>query len=235
MLLARLALKAEVYVDGDFCGTWAVDTAGSRRIPFHLIVEGNAWLHFPESTPRALKRRDLVVFPQDAHHVSASSPEPPAADSVNAPMSNGGDTTTRMGCGFFEFSSPALFPVLKALPEVVLLEAAKNSVDDRAGRLVDMMLEELRNDSPGAYAAIDQMASLLFIQVLREAVTSGTLTTGLIVALSDPHLGRALTAIHTGPEESWTVDSLASRAAMSGSSFSSRFADVVGYSPMKYL
>ncbi|GHD36150.1 hypothetical protein GCM10007053_24220 [Halioglobus pacificus] len=54
VLLARLALKAEVYVDGDFCGTWAVDTAGSRRIPFHLIVEGNAWLYFPESTPRAL-------------------------------------------------------------------------------------------------------------------------------------------------------------------------------------
>ena len=77
VLLARLALKAEVYVDGDFCGTWAVDTAGSRRIPFHLIVEGNAWLHFPESTPRALKRRDLVVFPKDPHHVIASSPESP--------------------------------------------------------------------------------------------------------------------------------------------------------------
>jgi hypothetical protein len=36
-VLTHLELGAEVYKDGDYCGTWAVDTAGSRRIPFHLI------------------------------------------------------------------------------------------------------------------------------------------------------------------------------------------------------
>ena len=44
-VLSRLDLKADVYVNGDFCGAWAVDSSGSRRIPFHLVGRGEAWLH----------------------------------------------------------------------------------------------------------------------------------------------------------------------------------------------
>ena len=50
-MLSRLSLSAEVYVNADFCGAWAVDTSGSRRIPFHLIGRGRAWLHLDGEPP----------------------------------------------------------------------------------------------------------------------------------------------------------------------------------------
>jgi AraC family transcriptional activator of mtrCDE len=73
LLLNRIGLNAEVYVNGDFCGTWAVDKAGSRRIPFHLLGEGNAWPHYGKDTPRVLGVKDLVLFPHDSHHVISNS------------------------------------------------------------------------------------------------------------------------------------------------------------------
>lgn len=234
ILLARLELKAEVYVNGDFCGTWAVDTAGSRRIPFHLIAEGEAWLHFEGSQPRALASRDLVVFPHDHHHIISNSREKPAASKINVPMSNDG-AVTQMVCGFFEFGNPALYPLLEALPGAIHLAAGSGESHRRIRRLIEMMLDELERGHPGNYIAIDQLAFLVFIEVLREQVNRGALSAGLLSALFDPRVGRALNAIHHQPGKPWNLQLLAERAAMSRSNFAERFTSLVGLTPMKYL
>lgn len=234
LLLNRLELSAEVYVNGDFCGTWAVDTAGSRRLPFHLIGDGEAWLHFETEAPRKLARRDLVMFPRDAHHVISHSASPPEQEQVNAQMSNDG-ATTRMVCGFFEFRNPLVFPLLDHLPEVVLLQAESATQAHRIALLIDIMLTELRDARPGSYAVVDQLAYLLFVEILREQVAADILDGGLLVALFDTRLGRALNAIHRSPETQWTLSALAANAAMSRSGFADRFSAIVGLSPMKYL
>ncbi len=52
-LLQRLQLHAEVYVNGEFCGPWAVDTSGAKHIPFILLVvvrPGYTWALSPLGT-----------------------------------------------------------------------------------------------------------------------------------------------------------------------------------------
>ena len=234
VMLTRLELTAEVYVNGDFCGTWAVDTAGSRRIPFHLIGDGQAWLHFSGQPARVLHAGDLVIFPQDAHHVIASEEQPPAPAAVNAPMSNDG-AVTNMVCGFFEFRNRALFPLLEALPAAVILCQQDGDTGPRIELLIRMMLQELADARPGHYSAVDQVAFLLFIEVLRQQVSAGVLDHGLLKALFDPRLGPVLTAIHQRPEQDWTLQSLAEAASMSRSNFAQHFGQLVGTTPIKYL
>ena len=234
VMLTRLELAAEVYVNGAFCGTWAVDTSGSRRIPFHLIGQGQAWLHLDDAPPQALHERDLVLFPRDHSHIIANSERRPDREQVNQPMSNNGDTT-QMVCGFFEFRNPALFPLLDALPTAVLLPAASDRARARIDGLITLILQELQESQPGNYAVIDQLAFLIFVEVLREQVSSESLPAGLLPALFDRRIGMALNAIHQSPELPWTLDTLAERAAMSRSSFAERFASLVGLTPMKYL
>ena len=234
VLLARLDLSAEIYVNGDFCGTWAVDTGGSKRIPFHLIGSGNAWLHLEDREPQELSQLDLVIFPHDSHHILSDSQHKPQAQQVNAPMSNDG-ATTNMICGFFEFRNPVLFPVLRSLPPLVLMQSKNSASGNRIDALIKLMLQELSDKRPGFYTAIDQMAFLIFVEVLRQQMTQGDLGTGLIKALFDPRLGRALNAIHQRAEVDWTLESLAREAAMSRSNFSDSFGKLVGLSPMKYL
>lgn len=234
VLLSKLNLSAEVYVDGDFCGTWAVNTGGSKRIPFHLIGAGTAWLHLEGCEPKILTSHDLIIFPHDSHHVISNSPDAPAIDQVNAPMSNDGEITN-MICGFFEFKNPVLFPVLDSLPQALLLKSNDGESGERINLLIDLMLKELKGTRPGFYTAIDQMAFLIFIEVLRKQMDNNTLEEGLLRALFDSRLGRALNAIHQRAESPWTLESLAEEALMSRSSFADSFSKVVGLSPMKYL
>lgn len=234
VLLKRLDLKAEVYVSGDFCGVWAVDTSGSKRIPFHLVGSGTAWLHFEGKESQRLTAHDLVVFPHDAHHVISNSSTKPVLEQVNAPLSNEGEATN-MICGFFEFRNPVLFPVLASLPQVVVVKSDTEQAGKRIEFLISQMLNELHHERPGFYTAIDQMAFLLFIEVLRQQMESGELAKGLLGALFDARLGRALNAIHQYPESAWTLEHLAEEALMSRSTFADTFSKTVGLTPMKYL
>lgn len=234
VLLTRLDLKAEVYVNGDFCGTWAVDTAGSKRIPFHLIGSGNAWLHFEDQQAQGLSSRDLVVFPHDSHHIISNTEQKPNAEIVNSSFSGEGEVTN-MVCGFFEFRNSAIFPLLDALPNVVVLKSATDEHEERIDYLIRLMLNELKLSRPGFYTAIDQMAFLIFVEVLRKQMEFGHIEQGLLTALFDNKLGRALNAIHQKPDNQWTLELLAEEALMSRSGFADTFSKTVGVTPMKYL
>lgn len=234
VLLTKLSLSAEIYVNGDFCGTWAVDTGGSKRIPFHLVGSGAAWLHLEGEAPKPLSSHDLIIFPKDSHHIISSTQTRPDQDTVNAPMSNDGDLTN-MVCGFFEFKNPALFPILDALPDAMVLHSNLGETGERIEQLISLMLKELASAKPGFYAVIDQMAFLIFVEVMRQQVDNGALSTGLLSALFDARLGRALNAIHQSPERRWNLETLAAEAHMSRSSFADAFSKAVGLSPMKYL
>ena len=58
---------------------------------------------------------------------------------------------------------------------------------------------------------------------------------GFVAALADPTVAAALHAIHEDPSRDWTVASLAHHVAASRSVLASRFSDLVGESPIRYL
>lgn len=232
VLLSRLELTADVHVDGEFCGTWAIDNSGSRRIPFHIVGKGEAWLHFHGAT-QLLEAGDFVVFPQDEHHVLSNSRKAPPEGLVNAPMSGEGKTTNVL-CGFFDFENPSSFPVLESLPPVVLSSSTEAS-RRKVSAIVRLMLDELEAENPGYYASVDQLAFLLFIEVIRQEVARGEVSSGLLAALFDARIGRALSAIHLDPSHPWDLEALAAKAAMSRSTFAQRFRSLLNVTPMKYL
>ena len=51
-VLAAMQLHAQVYLNADYCGAWALDTSGSRRIPFHLVGRGDLFLDRSERPRR---------------------------------------------------------------------------------------------------------------------------------------------------------------------------------------
>jgi len=71
--------------------------------------------------------------------------------------------------------------------------------------------------------------------VLRSWVDSGAGDAGFLAAVADEHLRRALTLIHESPERPWSVEDLARASGMSRSTFSERFRERVGETPMRYL
>lgn len=231
-LLTRLKLEAELYVDGEFCGSWAVDTSGSRRIPFHIIGSGDAWLHI-NGEKQKLQTGDLLIFPRDTQHVLSSSDDIPEPEHINQTPSGNG-ATTRLICGFFEFKSKASWPLLDALADAILI--AHNSPNSSlCNAIVGLLKEELNQQEHGYLLAVNRLAELLFLQVLRHQIRNEVINTGLLAALFDPHLGKALSLMHQQSDKRWTLLQLAEASALSRSSFAKRFHEMTGTPAMAYL
>ena len=235
--LSSLRLSAEVYANGDYCGQWAVDTSGSRRMPFHLIGRGEAWLHIDDAAPRRLSAGDLVVFPHDQRHIIASSAVKPAPELINAGTDTapGHGPVTHMICGFFDIHSRTTWPLLDSLAPVIVLDVSDLSSTPTIRTLADLIISELNRQAPGFYAAINQLAYLLFIQIIRHQIAAGKIDSGPLVAMFDHRIGKALAVIHNYPNKRWTLATLAAEAIMGRSSFAKRFNELTGSPPMQYL
>lgn len=232
-ILRRMRLKAEIYARPDYCGTWAVDTSGHRKVAFHLIERGSAWLHTDDGEPQQMVSGDLVLFPHDSPHALASSESRPNTINAVPPQVLEGPVTSLL-CGFFEFQSKAAWPLLDGLPPMVMLDLREASVNEGAQTLLRLIIKELVNGAPGSDAVVNELAYVLFIHVLRSQMEKD-LTSGLLSALADPKVGRALNILHADISAPLTVDTLASAVAMSRSAFAKRFRDLVGMTPMRYL
>ncbi|MCY7297285.1 AraC family transcriptional regulator [Alteromonas sp. a30] len=234
-VMKQLGLSANVYVSGEFCGAWAVDSSGSRKMPFHLISKGEAWLHLPEKEPVKMNEGSLVLFPHDNKHIIASSVDAPDPDLINAEFDTPDGTGTHMICGFFEFKNKTAWPLLDSFPDWLILDMSSIGKATYLKNIIELLIAELDTNEPGMYAAIENLAHLLFTQIIRQQIRADQLQSGLLFALFDSKISRALSAIHNNPESSWSLDSLAATCALSRSAFAQKFQDLVGMSAMKYL
>jgi transcriptional regulator GlxA family with amidase domain len=73
---------------------------------------------------------------------------------------------------------------------------------------------------------LDRLAQVLLLQVLRDQAHRAEL---------HPQLGPALKALHDNLGHPWTVSELATKAAMSRSTFFLHFKETVGLTPLDYL
>ena len=234
-LLQRLRLSARVFLRADFCGVWGVDTSGERHVPFHLVTRGSGWLHESGQSPRELVAGELVMFPRDGPHILSNADTPPDLTVVNQPppKSKVGSITGLM-CGYFVFDRKAADPLLAGLPGSIVLDLKDSARHHDTATLMQLWMSEAGNENLGCDAAIDQLAYVVFIHVLRAEIQRGSLS-GPIAALADARIGPVLHRIHEDPGALHAVEDLAEVAGMSRSSFAQRFKAQTGMTPGRYI
>lgn len=238
-ILHWLRLKAEVYLHTDFQGCWAVDTSGSRHVPFHFVNNGNSWLHLPDAPPRELHQGDLVIFPRDCKHMLSSEQNCPSRYLVDETLEKIGKfpdegPLTGLTCGFFEFENKAAWPLLDSLPEVIVLELSQPDKLHSTRTLLELLISELEANEPGTRVSVNYLTHTLFVHILRSQIGNG-LEKGLLSALFHPKIGKALGLIHGEPARDWSVENLAHTIGMSRSGFAEQFRDLTTKTPMRYL
>jgi AraC-like DNA-binding protein len=84
---------------------------------------------------------------------------------------------------------------------------------------------------------VTRLAAILFIQALRAYFDEkGDLAeTGWLAAVRDEQIGKALALLHSHPHQPLTVSSIARRLAVSRSAFATKFKELVGEPPLRYL
>lgn len=233
-MLTTLRLDASIFLHSSFCQDWVIDINAMEVGTFHLISNGDCWLHRPDTEPIALHENDLLVLPHNAPHLVSPTPEPPRDDVPrNTPAEEIVGPSVTLICGKVAFSQSYWNPLVEALPEYVIMRHTDYR-DTTLGKAIDALISECERNESGSEVVIDRLADILFIEVLRGFVNRAH-GGSFMKAMSDPRISRALVGFHDEPGQDWSVQSLAATANMSRSAFAERFQSLVGMSPMNYI
>jgi AraC family transcriptional activator of mtrCDE len=237
--LRTLPFRCEVFFRGQVCDAWSLDTSGRGHVNFHVVCHGEGWFRLP-GWPQAqhLSRGDVVVLPHDASHQLAWHEESPEAYGQNhigreiAP--DRGQPGTALVCGCVLIDRRAFRLLYEMLPASLIVRA--NSVESGAlPGLVDLMFAQARARAIGASAVLERLAEAVMLEVLRCVASSHLHTFGLVAALCDRRIGRALVAMFAASGRDWTIDALAAEANLSRSAFVDRFHAMLGETPIAFL
>lgn len=233
--LHALQMRASIYASPIVCGDWRVNAMHhAPGASFHLVSHGAGWLHLKNGhKPQSVRAGDLLVFPRRAWHMLTAGPELTGTDTWSEVDSE--HDVTGFVCGTLMFATQSPNPMLDALPDVLILSTTETSGANALEPLVRVMAVEAAHTSPGRQAVLDRLAEVLFVHMMRHVMESRTEATGLLAAMRDARIGRALAAFHRAPHERWQLDELAALAGMSRASFTSHFQRLVQVSPMQYL
>jgi AraC-like DNA-binding protein len=147
----------------------------------------------------------------------------------------GGAPTTLIG-GRFEIEDGEHNPLLRSLPSFIHIQGDRGNPVPWLETTLQFVSSEMASGLPGASTVVSRLADVLLVQAVRSHLSQhGDGTGNWLRALVDPQIGQALSLMHAEPHAPWTVQLLAERVAMSRSSFSARFSDLVEEPPLTYL
>ncbi|HEX6017516.1 MAG TPA: AraC family transcriptional regulator [Burkholderiaceae bacterium] len=263
-VLKSVRLEGALFLDAQFTAPWCMRgrygmtsvrqrLAGADHVVlFHFLVQGACRVRLAEGGEEIeAVAGDLILFPQDDRHLMGSDLRvaPLEADhlidaaAVVAANPNfvpiregGGGAATHFVCGYLACIRGLSGPLFAALPRMLRIRLGDNAATTLWRQLMRAGVHISGSTVPGAESTLAKIAELMLVEALRRHVASlPPEGKGLLAALRDVHIGRALALLHEAPERAWTVDDLARQVALSRSLLATRFASLVGESPMQYL
>ena len=220
-------------------GRWAVRYSAYGQPSFCIVLEGSCLLAVDGQPPITIAAGDFVLLPTTPAFTISSFDAVPAVH-IDPKVVPGGrgerrhgepsgvpDMRSLGGAFLFDHADPGLLTSL--LPTVVHVRGSA-----RLAQLVRMVGEEYEEKKPGSESMLARLVGMLLIEAMR-STTAGSAPAGLLRGLGDDRLAPALKQMHARVDHAWTVEQLASTAALSRSAFFERFTRTLGVAPMEYL
>lgn len=248
-ILDTIRFRATLYFRTDYSPPWAITVPAYARVArFHIVIQGRCFVALACGVSVELGPGDLIVIPRGQEHTLADSPGRTPAPLETVVKESGYDgkgafvvgrsdsgASTQMVCGHFGFTEGADHPLLRALPDMIVLrpsDRAKHPLLDETLRLV---AQRIFTEGLGSATAISRLSEVVFIETVRASIEQCPDIARVIDAMTDGQIGRALELMHRNPSDAWTVEALAAEVGMSRSRFADRFAELVGQGPLSYL
>ncbi len=246
--LYSLRLNGLLYAKSELSAPWGIDMPPMPgKMMFHIVTHGGCWLRLRDGHNIHLDPGDLVLLPHGEGHdiaYEASADSTPLFDIPIEKMSErfefirfGGEgKKTLLTCGVLSFDHAAGQKLLLQLPQFIHIKNQDGQLPTKLQTLIELMEEEATTLGAGGETVVAHLADIIVIQAIRYWVDHSTeAKSGWLGGLKDPKIGKALAAMHSHPDKTWTLERLAEYAGMSRSGFSARFTEVIGTSAKQYL
>src|SRR5712671_2657229 len=198
---------------------------------FHIVTNGNCLLERYSGETFKLEAGSILLLPQGDSHVvrsasrGGSSGAPIRTEYHNAiriKTNTHGASDTEMICGRLRLDGAMSSLVPAALPKAIVLSIGRGALFDRMRMLVQAIDEELQAARPGAATIATELATALFVMMLRLHFEQSASSSGILRLLASwssvravTAMSRAVTAMLRAPAHPWTLDALAAEAHVS--------------------
>ena len=215
---------------------------------FHFLAVGSAVLRTSDGTVHALAAGNAVLMPHGGAHQLLSSADMPAigidsyqalplgdkVDAVDACPSLGMTPGTILFYGCMEFDLGGMQGLGPLMSEVMVADVMGQRYPGLAA-ILGSMKSEVCSGRVGFAGILARLAEVAAAMIVRGWVECGCdHASGLVAALRDPRLARAILALHRQPGRNWTVEELAFECHSSRSAFAERFQATIGTPPLRY-
>jgi AraC family transcriptional activator of mtrCDE len=211
---------------------------------FHMVTKGSCRLELHGGTCFQLEAGDLLLLPHGDAHVMHSvrrgrSPAMPirieSNHAIRIKTNTRDESDTELICGRLRFDEVPSNLVIAALPKTMLLNLGTEQLLGRLRMLVQMIEEELNAARPGAAAVATDLASALFVVMLRAHFEQTESSNDLMKLLATPASARAVNAMLNDPAHGWTLDELAAESHVSRATLVRAFQKAAGMAPLAFL
>ena len=213
-LLKCFELKAHVFQAGPL--NHPASFQSNRDLGYiHLLRKGKLLLKSKGASPRLLDEPCVFFYMNAINHQLL-------------PQNNEVDLI----CASFEFGAALKNPLIKALPDMIILKQHKIPTLLKS---LALLFDEASEFHCGRQAILDRQIEIIIIKLLRNLMDENRLQIGLLAGMADPRLAKAINAMHGAPARQWSLEDLSQIAGMSRASFARRFHNTVGSTPGNYL
>lgn len=218
-ILKGLRATGSVYFCDFLVPPWELPYESEERAMFHLVRRGRCRIDI-DGKIRSLEPGDFVFIAPGVDHKVFSD--------------NSNDSQTLLLCGYCQFDMIENDVLLRALPRYVLMQRDEMEQWPWLTRTLEHLSAEYMSGAPGSDLTVNKLTEVLLVQLLRaDFGRSGEI--GIVAALRDKRVTRALTAIHQQPGRNWTIENAAEEASMSRSGFARKFKELLGTGFFDYL
>ncbi|MBW8091835.1 MULTISPECIES: AraC family transcriptional regulator [Streptomyces] len=223
------------------------------HVHLHFLAVGSAVLRTEDGTLHELSAGNAVFMPHGQSHQLLSDPDIPArgiesfaavplSDAVcdvdACPSAATAGAAPPPSAIFFtgsmEFDLGGMQGLSQLMPDVMLVNATGKRYPGLMPILASMR-RELCSARVGFAGILARLAEVAAAMIVRGWIECGCdSSSGLVAALRDPRLARAILALHRRPGHHWTVAELAAECHVSRSVFADRFQATIGMPPLRY-
>jgi AraC-like DNA-binding protein len=246
-VFGSMRIQDAIYTRLEATAPWGFHYPGDTvpRIRFGLMVRGAALLKFKNQQQAiSLSAGDVFIFIlSDEGFTMVDHPRSPVADyrelrklEVDCVIHyGGGGAPTTLVSGSFRMSAFEAPLISTILPRYLHLRLEQNR-SHAFQSVLDLLAAETAQPGIASSRLISCLYESLFVFAVRAYTSSSAAPPkGWLAAMSDKHLSKAIQAMHSSLDRSWSVASLAREARMSRSAFALKFRTVLGQTPLEYL
>jgi AraC family transcriptional activator of mtrCDE len=247
-LFAALAPLLQVRpVLEDFCkfgGPWRSPhaAAGNGLASFHIVTRGSCRIERRDCCMTTLEAGDVLLLPHGEKHVVASCTAGAGGmitteyrNAIRAKSIAGKETDTEVICGRLCFAAGEDNALVAALPDTMVLRTFEPPSVERFRRLLMDIREELDNENPGSNLIATNLASALFVMMIRLHLQQLPERRSMLSLLQNRTTSRAVIAMLKASSRDWTLDDMAAAAVTSRGTLIRAFRGASGLAPMAYL